>query len=90
MKKIICLVLVLLIVVTLCSCGENARAFNKQVFDFQYSFKYAIIQRYDGEQIIELKSWTDYEDGEQLQLTDTDGRVWLVSSYNTILISEAE
>ena len=60
---------------------------NKKVFDFQYSFNYAIIQLPNGE-IVEGKvdSWKDYE-GEQLQIK-IDGVVYLTSSYNCTLMDK--
>lgn len=70
-----------LISFSLSGCG------NKQLLDTHYTFNYAIVQRADGEQLIRIKSWKDYE-GEQLQITDVDGKTWLVSSYNTILCTE--
>ena len=39
------------------------------------------------EVVYDIKSWTDY-DGEQIQIETTDGKIYLVSSFNTILISE--
>lgn len=88
MKKIIVIVIVIAIVFALVGCSVSG--FNKQIIDLQYEYKYAIIQRYDGEQLLEITSWRDYDNSEQLQLIDTDGRVWLVNSYNTILLSEKE
>ena len=36
---------------------------------------------------VKIKSWTDYE-GEQLQIPNTEGKTWLVSSINCHLINE--
>ena len=83
MKRVLTIGLVLALVLMMCSC-------NKAIFDVHYKFDKAIVQRYDGEQVIEISSWTDYEDGEQLQIVDTEGNVWLLSSYNTILLHEAK
>ena len=60
---------------------------NKQIFDIQYSFNYAIIQLPNGE-IVEGKvdSWKDYE-GEQIQIK-IDGVVYLTSSYNCTLMDK--
>ena len=60
---------------------------NKQVFDIQHSFNYAIIQLPNGE-IVEGKvdSWKDYE-GEQIQIK-IDGVVYLTSSYNCTLMDK--
>ncbi|MBR4377307.1 MAG: hypothetical protein IKP50_00255 [Bacilli bacterium] len=59
---------------------------NKQVVDFNYTFNYAIIQLPNGE-IVQgyVESWTDYEDGEQLQVK-IDGVTYLCSSYNCVLM----
>ena len=60
--------------------------FNKQIFDFNYSFKTAYVKWPDGTmKVLKLKSWKDYDDGEQLQLKDTAGNVYLVSSINCVL-----
>lgn len=60
---------------------------NKDAFDFNYTFDKAIV--WIGEEKIELdiESWKDYE-GEQIQVKAADGKVYLVSSLNTVLIGE--
>lgn len=60
---------------------------NKDAFDFNYTFNKAIT--YVGDERIELdiESWTDYE-GEQIQIVTPDGKVYLVSGLNTMLIGE--
>lgn len=82
MKKILAITLIsILLVVTLSSC-------NKQIFDTTYSFDKAIISLPNG-QIIEGKidSWTDYEDGDQIQVK-IDGVTYLVHSSDIVLIKE--
>jgi hypothetical protein len=61
---------------------------NKQIFDTTYSYEKAIIYLPNGE-VIEGKvdSWTDYEDGDQLQI-EMNGETYLVHSSNCVLISE--
>ena len=61
---------------------------NKQLVDMTYSYEYAIIALPNGE-IVEGKvtSWTDFEDGDQLQIK-IDGKTYLVHSSNVVLISE--
>lgn len=86
MKKIIGLILAIVLVLgtvlTLASC-------NKQVFDTTYSFDYALVQFPDGTyEKIEIKTWTDYEDGEQIQIVGTNGVAYLVNSVNCVLVSE--
>ena len=37
---------------------------------------------------INVKSWTDYQDGDQIQVTADDGTTYLVHSSNITLIKE--
>lgn len=61
---------------------------NKDIIDTNYDFNKAIICLNDGTKMeIEIKQWKDY-DGEQIQIIAKDGTIYLVSSYNTILINE--
>ena len=88
MKKIISIIVAIIILLGIliiafypCIIG------NKQLVDLHQDYDYAIIQRYDGEQKIEIASWKDY-DGEQIQITDINGNTYLVNSVNIILIKE--
>ena len=60
---------------------------NKQMVDLTYSYEYAIISLPNGE-VVEGKvsSWTDFEDGDQIQVK-IDGKTYLVHSSNIVLIS---
>lgn len=80
MKKIMALLLAVLTVMVLSGC-------NKQMVDLTYSYEYAIIALPNGE-VVEGKvtSWTDYEDGDQLQIKIA-GKTYLVHSSNVVLIS---
>lgn len=82
MKKILTATLIsILLVATLSGC-------NKQILDTTYKFDKAIISLPNGE-IIEGKidSWTDYEDGDQIQVK-INGVVYLVHSSDVVLIKE--
>ena len=83
MKKLIALLLVVILALTvmlLAGC-------NKQLVDLTYSYEYAIIGLPNGETIEgKVSSWTDYEDGDQLQIR-IDGKTYLVHSSNVVLIS---
>ena len=81
MKKLIAMILVLLMGLSLLGC-------NKQMVDLTYSYERAIIQLPNGE-IVEGKvsSWTDFEDGDQIQVK-IDGKTYLVHSSNIVLISD--
>lgn len=63
---------------------------NKQIIDTSYTFDKAILY-VGGEWItINVDSWTDYEDGDQIQVKDTDGNTYLVHSTNITLIHSAD
>ncbi len=61
---------------------------NKQLVDLTYSYERAIIYLPNGE-IVEgrVSSWTDFEDGDQLQIK-IEGKTYLVHSSNVVLISD--
>lgn len=61
---------------------------NKQMVDLTYSYDYAIIGLPNGE-VVEgkVQSWTDYEDGDQIQLK-IDGTMYLVHSSNVVLMKK--
>ena len=60
---------------------------NKNLIDTVYQYDKAIIMIPDGE-IVEghIESWTDYEDGDQIQVT-IDGKTYLVHAENICLIA---
>ena len=63
-------------------------ACNQTLIDTTYTYGRAIISLPNGE-IVEGKvtSWTDFEDGDQIQVK-IDGKTYLVHSANIVLISE--
>ncbi len=85
MKKIIA---VLLVAVLTLSFALISVGCNKQMVDLTYSYERAIIYLPNGE-IVDGKvtSWTDFEDGDQIQVR-IDGKTYLVHSSNIVLISE--
>lgn len=59
---------------------------NREIFDTTWKYDTAVTRWPDGSmKTIKIKSWKDYE-GEQLQVTDREGNVYLLSSFNTVLI----
>lgn len=61
---------------------------NKQVIDLTYSYERAIISLPNGEIVDgKVQSWTDYEDGDQIQVK-IDGVIYLVHASQVVLISE--
>ena len=81
MKKTIAFVTAVLLALGLAGC-------NKQMVDLTYSYEYAIIGLPNGE-VVEGKvsSWTDFEDGDQIQVK-INGKTYLVHSSNIVLISD--
>ena len=84
MKKIIAILLVLVValsVALLAGC-------NKQMVDLTYSYERAILVLPNGD-VVEgrVSSWTDFEDGDQIQVK-IDGKTYLVHSSNIVLISD--
>lgn len=80
-KKVSILALVIMMGVTISAC-------NKQIIDTTYKYDKAIIAFPNGE-VVEgaISSWTDYEDGDQIQVK-INGVSYLVHSSNIVLISE--
>lgn len=76
------MVLMLAVACLLTGCG------NMQMFDTTYTFNRAIISLPNGE-VIEGKvdSWTDFEDGDQLQVV-INGVTYLTHATNVVLISK--
>lgn len=61
---------------------------NKQMIDTTYKFDRAIIQLPDGTVIDgKVQSWTDFEDGDQIQVK-IDGVTYLVHSSDIALIKD--
>lgn len=84
MKKIIALLLAVIVVLA----ASLLAGCNKQMVDLTYSYEYAIIGLPNGETVEgKVSSWTDFEDGDQIQVR-IDGKTYLVHSSNVVLISE--
>lgn len=61
---------------------------NKQIVDVTFSYERAIISLPNGEVVDgKVQSWTDYEDGDQIQIK-IDGVTYLVHASQVVLISE--
>ena len=79
MKKLVAIISMLVLMLCFTGCG------NQQVFDTNYTFEKAYVKVGEEWRDIQIKTWTDYSDGEQLQLTLHDGTVLVVHSANCIL-----
>lgn len=79
MKKNIAVFLVLIFAVFLSGC-------NKHIIDLTYNYNYGTIYSPSGDIIAQgkVQSWTDYEDGDQLQVK-IDGVMYLTHANNIVL-----
>lgn len=82
MKKAKIIAATLITTLSLTACG------NKQLFDATYTFDRAIISLPNGTVVDgKVQSWTDYEDGDQIQVK-IDGVTYLVHASDIVLINE--
>lgn len=81
MKKLAIIVSAIILAMSLSAC-------NKQVVDLTYSYERAIISLPNGEIVDgKVQSWTDYADGDQIQVK-IDGVTYLVHASQVVLISK--
>lgn len=81
MKKIICILLVVIMLALMVGC-------NRQIIDTTWSFERAIVFLPDGEKIEgKVSSWKDYDGSDMIQVA-IDGKMYLTHSSNVVLISE--
>ena len=82
MRKLIIALIGTAMLLSAAGCG------NKDILDTNYTYTKAIITLENGEVIEgEIENWTDYSDGDQIQVA-MDGNVYLVHSSNITLINE--
>lgn len=81
MKKIFAMTVAIVMTMTIAGC-------NKQIIDTTFAYDRAILGLPNGETVEgEIQSWTDYEDGDQIQVK-IDGVTYLVHSEDVVLIAE--
>lgn len=82
-KKILLLLCVIMLAIGCTGCAGC----NRSLFDTTYKFNEAIIYIPDGSVVRgTVDKWTDFEDGDQLQVT-IDGVTYLTHATNVVLIS---
>ena len=81
-KRIVLALLLVAMCLGLRACG------NKDMWDTVYTYDRAIVALADGSVVTgRVQNWTDYEDGDQIQVK-VDGKTYLVHSMNVTLIAE--
>ena len=88
MKKTVITVMSVILALVLVAGLVLLAGCNKQMVDLTYSYNRAILSLPNGE-VVEGKvsSWTDFEDGDQIQVK-IEGKTYLVYSSNIVLISD--
>lgn len=64
----------------------NVSGWNITLFDTKYYFNYAILNNGQTSQVLPIKNWLDFSDGEQLQLNFNDDTGMLTSFVNVTLV----
>lgn len=83
--KILLMVMLCGMIVIMCaSCG------NKDLFDTKWTYNVAYITIGNDTVKVEVASWRDYSDGDQIQVVDKNGYVWLSNSTNIVLVRVPE
>ena len=91
MKKKVTVILILVLILLMVAGAAiliNQNFYNRTILDLTYAYDRAIIQLPNGE-IVDgrVESWTDYADGDQIQVK-INGKVYLVHSANVALIKD--
>lgn len=89
-KKIIATTVLAAAMLSICLLSSGCTGCgNKTLLDVTYTYKYAIISLPNGE-VVEgkVKEWSDYEDGDQLQIKLENGNTYLVHSGDCVLMTE--
>lgn len=82
MKKFFVWICAIVMTIILCGC-------NKQFVDTTYKINYAIIKTADGEIVKgKVKSWSDFEDGDTIQIKFEDYGTYIVHMSNATLMAE--
>ena len=79
---IVFIILLIFVLTLLVSCG------NKMLIDTRYTYNMAYITIGDETIKVEIDSWRDYSDGDQIQVVAKDGKVYLSNSTNIGLVKE--
>lgn len=82
MKKVVCLLLILVVILSLCACG------NRQLIDTTYSYEYAYVQLPGGKAVEgKISSWKDWDGSDTVQVV-IGGKTYLTHYSNIVLVSE--
>lgn len=80
-KKVLAIMILVILILTI----VLMMACNKQIIDLKLKFTNAYVKVGEEWIDVEIDKWSDYEDGDQIQIILKDGTVMLVHSNNIIL-----
>ena len=89
MKRVLCVLLVIIMAVTLfCACEITYAEGGPQLMDTTLTYEYAYVALPNGE-TVEGKptSWIDYENSDTIQIV-INGKTYLTHYTNVVLVSE--
>ena len=89
MKRFICLIMVMLVLLAaIASCGEVSPGYNRALYDTTWNFNYCYIY-IGGEKLVEGKvdSWLDFENSDMIQVK-VGGKIYLTHSSNVVLVNQ--
>ena len=82
MKKVIAILLMIILLVILSSCG------NRQVgIDTNQTFTKAYIKLGNEWKIVSVKAWRDFKDGDEVHIVTDSGEVYLSHYSNIVLVN---
>lgn len=81
-KKLILLAMLVAAIIILSSCG------NRQIgFDTAQSFNKAYVRLGNEWKEVNVKSWRDFDNGDEVQIVTEDGIIYLSHYCNMVLVS---
>ena len=78
---------VIFVIALLFGVGIPSILGNRSLVDTKFKYNKAIVNIGEETIEIEISKWKDY-DGEQIQVWSKDGKVYLFSSFNSVLVGE--
>lgn len=82
MKKAILIAILAIALIVLSSCGNRQYG-----IDTNQTFKTAYIRLGDKWEVVSVKSWRDFSEGDEVQIITDKGKVYLSHYSNMVLVN---
>jgi len=82
MKKVILIAILAIALIVLSSCGNRQYG-----IDTNQTFKTAYIRLGDKWEVVSVKSWRDFSEGDEVQIITDKGKVYLSHYSNMVLVN---